>query len=159
MTKHIDHIVEQGVIAGLVTPSVEDVTQMVRPWPVILFAGIGAWFTAIPFAVVLFILCMNVHGNAPMLAFFGMCTFAGTATALCNRRQSLFLQQLALAGLVAGSLVLFFSIAIGTENLALASFAVFCALGVVAFLTPQPWLRILLSAACTATGVFSMQFI
>ncbi|WP_332876529.1 GDYXXLXY domain-containing protein [Massilia sp. S19_KUP03_FR1] len=149
MSKQIDRILAQGVIAGLLAPVDEAPEHAPRPWPLTVFTGIGAWFAAIPFAVLLFV--MGGGGRSSMLAILCAAVLCGT-TALLRSRPPLFLEQLSLAGLVASALVLYFYIAENgsSASAALSMFAVFAAASVI---VPQPWLRMLLGAGMGITGI------
>lgn len=108
MSKQIDHILAQGVVTGLLSPADEAPTHASRPWPLTVFAGFGAWFAAIPFAVMLFLITDG--GRSSLLATLCAIVLVG-ATAVLRERPPLFVEQLALAGLVASTLVLYFNIA------------------------------------------------
>jgi uncharacterized membrane-anchored protein len=152
MSKHLDHILAQGVIAGLLAPTESSPEHAARPWPLTLLTGIGAWFAAIPFAVLLYI----VGGGERSFFLALLSTFVMFATgAVLRSRPALFLEQFALAGMVAGSLVMYFYIAENGSHATacLTMFAVFVS---AAIFLPQTWLRVLLGAAIGVTGFFGL---
>jgi uncharacterized membrane-anchored protein len=152
MSKQIDRILAQGVIAGLLAPVEEAPEHAARPWPLTVFTGIGAWFAAIPFAVLLFLIGSAGHSSA--LAILGVIVM-GSATAVLQARPPLFIEQLALAGMVASALVFYFGIAENGHHTA-AALSLFLAFAAVACIVPQSWLRALLGAAMGVTGIFGI---
>jgi len=155
MSKQIDRILEDGVLAGMLARVEEAPTHAPRPWPLTLLSGIGAWFAAIPFAVLLFLISLlGGSEHASLLAVLGtICLCA--ATIVLRARPPLFIEQLALAGMVAGALVLYFYIA-KKGNATMAALCMCAAFTAAACIVPQTWLRVLLGAVIGSTGILGL---
>lgn len=147
MSKYLSHILAQGVIDGLLKPIDDSPTTAARPWPLILFSAIGAWFSAIPFALLIY----EIAGGEQSLAISGAAVFLFTTVVLCTR-PPLFLEQLALAGMLAGALVAFFYIEKNSSTLT-ACVNLFVACAIAACAVPQAWLRSLLGAGLGIVGI------
>jgi uncharacterized membrane-anchored protein len=117
----------------------------VRPWPVVLLTGLGAWFAAVPLIIVVGMLLGDtlMRGAGPYAV--GLLVLAASLTVLHARQVPLFVEQLAVPGLIVGGGALAFglfrdlpdALAFGTlGTVALA----------VAVLVQAPWLRALLGA-------------
>lgn len=152
MSKQIDRILAQGVIAGLLAPVDQAPTHASRPWPLTVFTGFGAWFAAIPFAVMLYLITDG--GRSSLLVTLCAIVVVG-ATAILRVRPPLFVEQLALAGLVASTLVLYFHIAEHGSR-ATAALTMFVTFAAAAALVPQTWLRVLFGTAMGITGIIGM---
>lgn len=148
MSKEMDRILTEGVVAGLLAHADKAPADILRPWPLTVLTGIGAWFAAIPFAVALFLLGSSAHTSS--LVVLGT-TVMGGAIAVLKTKPPLFVEQLALAGMAASALLLYFYIGEkGSE--AIAALSICAALTAAACILPQPWLRVLLGAAIGITG-------
>lgn len=127
--------------------------QLERPWPVVLLTALGAWLAAIPILISLFLLVGDVIFRGPGPYIIGIVALAGSVALLRKPTLPLFVEQLAVPGLLAGGLSL--GIALFRDlpgDAGAAAMAALC-LG-VAFVIPRPWLGSLLgAAACTLTVV------
>lgn len=154
MSNHMDRILAQGVVAGLLAPVEETIAQAPRPWPLVLFTGIGAWFAAIPFAVLLYFL--GGHGDGAFLPIFAMIVLCGAIVVL-RHQPHLFTEQFALAGIVASALVLYFYLA-GLGSHAAAALSICAGFAATTMLVPQTWLQVLLGAGMgisAMAGIYS----
>jgi len=159
MSKHLDTVLRKAVDEGLLAAAHTEFADQHRPWPVIVMTGIAAWFAAIPLGVLvglMFLSGANVYGTALVLGL----VFLGVAAAILHKGTiPLFLEQLAIPGLIIGT-VLF---VVGLGNMGFASHDLAFAMAVaalllfgLAFLLPQAWLRVLLGAAGSSLGVMAL---
>lgn len=159
MSRHLDTVLRRAVDEGLLAAAHTEFEDQHRPWPVIVMTGIAAWFAAIPLGVLvglLFLSGANVYGTALVLGLI----FLGVATGILHQRTiPLFLEQLAIPGLIIGT-VLFVA---GLGNLGFASNDLAFAMAIaapmlfgIAFLLPQAWLRVLLGAAGSSLAVMAL---
>jgi uncharacterized membrane-anchored protein len=152
MSKHLDHILAQGVITGLLAPIGDDPAYSARPWPLTVLTGIGAWFAAIPFVVILFLI--SGGQGSLSLAILGAVVL-GIAIAVLRMRPVPFLEQFAFAAMVAGILALFANIAF-SSNIVTAARIIFFVFALVAALVPQTWLCVLLGVGMGSTAILSL---
>ncbi|WP_082542189.1 MULTISPECIES: GDYXXLXY domain-containing protein [unclassified Rhizobacter] len=137
---------------SLMTPSE---TSETRPWPVVLLTGLGAWLAAVPLIIVVGMLFGDfvTRGAGPYL--IGLLVLAGSLVVLHSRQIPLFVEQLAVPGLIVGGGVLAFGLFRDLPD-ALA----FATLGAVALaaavLVRADWLRALLGALAAATGALAL---
>jgi len=123
--------------------------QDVRPWPVVLLTGLGAWFAAVPLIVVVGLLLGDTltRGAGPYAV--GLLVLAGSVVVLHARQVPLFVEQLAVPGLIVGGGALAFGLfrdlpdALAFGTLGMVALA-------VAVLVQADWLRALLGALAAA---------
>jgi uncharacterized membrane-anchored protein len=120
-----------------------------RPWPVVLLTALGAWLAAIPLLGVVGMLLGPLIDNplGPYLA--GGLLLAGSAVVLRSKRVPLFIEQLAVPGVLVGGGALgfgFFShLPHAMASLLLGAVAVGLALWL-----RQAWLQVVLGVAAAA---------
>lgn len=116
-----------------------------RPWPVVLLTGLGAWLAAVPLILFVGMLFGDfvTRGAGPYVV--GLLVLAGSLVVLHSRQVPLFVEQLAVPGLIVGGGVLGFGLFRDLPD-AIA----FAALGTVALaaavVVRADWLRALLGA-------------
>jgi uncharacterized membrane-anchored protein len=116
-----------------------------RPWPVVLLTGLGAWLAAVPLIIVVGMLLGDfvTRGAGPYAV--GLLVLAGSLVVLHARQVPLFVEQLAVPGLIVGGGALAFGLFRDLPD-ALA----FATLGTVALavavVVRADWLRALLGA-------------
>lgn len=116
-----------------------------RPWPVVLLTGLGAWLAAVPLIIVVGMLLGDfvTRGAGPYV--IGLLVLAGSLVVLHARQVPLFVEQLAVPGLIVGGGALAFGLFRDLPD-ALA----FATLGTVALavavVVRADWLRALLGA-------------
>jgi uncharacterized membrane-anchored protein len=126
-----------------------------RPWPVVLLTALGAWLAAIPLLGVVGLLIGPLMNNplGPYLA--GGLLLAGSAVVLRSKRVPLFVEQLAVPGVLVGGGALgfgFFShLPHAMASLLLGAVAVGLALSL-----RQAWLQVLLGVAAAALAGLAM---
>jgi uncharacterized membrane-anchored protein len=153
MSKHMDRILAQGVVAGLLKPHETSPGHINRPWPLTVLTGIGAWFAAIPIAILIFLLAGTEDSAA--LAIFSAAMICAATFTLRQRMESLFMEQLALAALVGSALALGIFIAVRSSS-PIAAGTMLCVSAAVAVVVPQAWLRTLLGAAMGVLGMYTI---
>lgn len=126
-----------------------------RPWPVVLLTALGAWLAAVPILVSLFLLLGEAvfRGAGPYV--IGIIAVAGSVALLRKPALSLFVEQLAVPGLLMGGLALGIGLFRDLPDAAGAAAMAVLALG-VAFLIPRAWLGTLLGAAACAFVVMAI---
>lgn len=116
-----------------------------RPWPVVLLTGLGAWLAAVPLIIFVGMLFGDfvTRGAGPYVV--GLLVLAGSLVVLHARQVPLFVEQLAVPGLIVGGGALGFGLFRDLPD-ALA----FATLGTVALavavVVHAAWLRALLGA-------------
>lgn len=159
MSKHLDTVLRKAVDEGLLAAAHAEFEDQHRPWPVIVMTGIAAWFAAIPLGVLvglLFLSGANVYGTAFVLGL----VFLGVSVAILHKGTiPLFLEQLAIPGLIIGTVL--FVVGLGNTGFASNDLAFAMAIASpmlfgLAFLLPQAWLRVLLGAAGSSLAVMAL---
>ena len=90
MSKHIDRILAQGIVMGLLKPVDAPAGDVQRPWPLTVLTGIGAWFAAIPLAILIYLIAGK--GDSAALAIFSVVIMCGVTIAFRERMDSLFME-------------------------------------------------------------------
>lgn len=134
---------------GLLPPDAPWLAADTRPWPVVLLTALGAWLAAVPLLAVVSMLLgpLVIAGIGPWLV--GALVIAGAAVVLNARGVPLFVEQLAVPGLLVGLGTLSFG---AWRDLPSAAAALLLAAvaGVLAAAIARTWLRVLLGAAMAA---------
>ncbi len=151
LERALQSAIDSGVLpAGAAPPEPEG-----RPWPVVLLTALGAWLAALPLlgAVGLMLGDWITRGAGPYL--IGSLVLAGAVFALRQRTLPLFVEQLAVPGLLVGGGSLGFGLFRDLPSQAAAAILSLLAAG-VAWNLCRPWLRVLLGAAAAllATLIF-----
>ncbi|WP_197047006.1 GDYXXLXY domain-containing protein [Paucibacter sp. KBW04] len=153
---------------GLLPPDAQPPQSVAsRPWPVVLMTGLGAWMVAL-FLLVLLALMLNdaLKGAGGVLLgglLLGLAAFllredGAKAGSAADNSGSLFLQQLALAGLLAGFALLAFGLAEGLKIPYRYCMGLLLALALMLLrLLPQVWLRVLLGAGAAFLFLLMLQ--
>ncbi|PWF48739.1 GDYXXLXY domain-containing protein, partial [Massilia glaciei] len=150
----IDQMVLDAKAAGILPASATRPEHEARPWPVILLTGLGAWLAAIPLIMVVATLFSDFinKGLAPYIV--GGVLLAVTVMILRVRGVPLFLEQLAVPGVLVGGATLGMGLFRDMPNQAASTALALCA-AVLAWLIPRPWLRVLFGAAMCGLAVFT----
>ena len=120
-----------------------------RPWPVVLMTALGAWLAAVPLTLVIFMALGPVLRDGPGPYVIGALLLAASVAVLRRHSLPLFVEQLAVPGLLVGGLCLGYALFKDTSRLTAAVPLALLALGVAAAVA-RPWLRMLLGAAAAA---------
>lgn len=135
--------------AGLLPPDAPWLAADVRPWPVVLLTALGAWLAAVPLLAVVSMLLgpLVIAGIGPWLV--GALVIVGAAVVLNARGVPLFVEQLAVPGLLVGLGTLSFGAWRDLPSAA-AALVLAAVAGVLAAAIARAWLRVLLGAAMAA---------
>ncbi|MES2635117.1 MAG: GDYXXLXY domain-containing protein [Pseudomonadota bacterium] len=123
-----------------------------RPWPVTLLVALGAWLAAIPLIAVVGILLGPLVRNSVGALFVGILLLAASIVVLRSKDLPVFVEQLAVPGLLVGGAALGFAFFENLPDRAAACLLALVAVGVAAAI-PRPWLRVLLGAAAAGLSV------
>lgn len=129
--------------------------QVERPWPVVLLTALGAWLAAVPILVSLFLLVGEAVFRGAGAYVIGVIAVAGSVALLRKPALPLFVEQLAVPGLLMGGLALGIALFRDLPDAAGAAIMAALVLG-TAFLIPHAWLRNLLGAAACAFVVIAI---
>ncbi len=159
MIDRIDTLIADAIGEGLLPPSAARSTEEHRPWPVVLLTALGAWLAAAPllFIVSLIFGGFLTKGAGPYIV--GGLVLAGSIALLRKKTLPLFMEQLAVPGLLVGGATFgigqFNNLDGGLACLAMALVAI-----ATAALVARHWLRILLgAAACGFVGAAIAQLL
>lgn len=131
------------------TPGMARAVSTDLPWPLLMLIAIGAWLAAIPltFAFALYAQDRLIEGQAGYIA--GTLILACTVLGVHSLRHYFFIQQFAAPAIIAGLLLLGFSLFRDLDtNVAAAVLALF--VFAMAILLPIAWLRTLLAVPACA---------
>lgn len=127
----------------------------VRPWPVVLLTGLGAWLVALPLLGMVGLLFSATLGNSLGAYGVGLLLIAGAVTVLRSEGVALFVEQLATPMLLVGVGALGMGLFSHLDRNS-AAFTLALVAAAVAWLVDQTWLRRLLGAAVGALLIASM---
>lgn len=142
----LDAALKSAVAQGLLPDTAGVAAREERPWPVVLLTALGAWLAALPLVGVVGLLFSGVLGEQIGPYLIGVATLVGAVVALRSHGLRLFVEQLAVVGLLVGMAVLGVGLFrdLGTQFGAAVSLIVVLGL---AFALHQPWLRVVLGAS------------
>lgn len=149
MSGRLAEAVDQAIAEGLLPAGTTCPSQETRPWPVVLLTGLGAWLAAVPLLGMVALILGDWISSGVGSYFIGALVLACAVALLRAKDLPLFVEQLAVPGLLVGGGSLAFGIfrdlpQQGAAGL-LALLAVAVALGIA-----RVWLRVLLSALAAA---------
>lgn len=146
-THKLDHIVDAAVEAGLLPAGARSaVSRDGRPWPLLLLTALGAWLSAIPFVLMFWEIFGRQLERGPVPYILGIAVLAGAVSVLRSKKIPLFVEQLAVPGLLVGALMLGLGLA-NDIRFANASAVLALVAALVAWIVPRTWLRVLLGVA------------
>ena len=140
---HLDSALAAAQAEGLLPATLEPLTTDSRPWPVVLLTALGAWLAAGPLLIVLGFLLGDAFRHSGTAGVMGVLLVAGAVVALRSRAIPLFVEQLAIPGLMTGvGLVAWMLVdALRPQGAAMVLCAMLLALAAT---VSQTWLRALL---------------
>ena len=140
---------------GLLPATMDPLSTDSRPWPVVLLTALGAWLAAVPLLIAFGLLLGDAFRHSGTAGVMGGLLMAGSVVLLRSKTIPLFVEQLAIPGLMTGvGLVAWM---LGDALRAQGAATVLCPLLLVlAACLPQTWLRALLGAAAAATAGFAL---
>ncbi|MES2585271.1 MAG: GDYXXLXY domain-containing protein [Pseudomonadota bacterium] len=144
-TDRLDHVLQTAMVAGVLPAGASRPEQDNRPWPVVLLTALGAWLAAVPLLIVVGMLVGDAALRGVGTYAIGGLVLAGAVAMLRARTLPLFVEQLAVPGLMVGGALLGYALFRDMPNrgAAAASAALVAA---VVWAVPKPWLRVLLGA-------------
>jgi len=143
--------IDQGLLPADATLPAQDS----RPWPVVLLTGLGAWLAAVPLLGVVSLLLRDLLLRGPGPYLCGLLVLAAAVVVLRSRELPVFLEQLAVPGLLVGGGSLAFGLSRDLSGQAAAGLLAVVALGVAAAIR-QAWLRALLGAVAAALALAAL---
>lgn len=155
-TTRLDTTLAAAQAEGLLPTTLAPLDTDSRPWPVVLLTALGAWLAAVPLLIVVGFLLGDAFRHSGTAGVMGALLTAGSVVVLRSKAIPLFLEQLAIPGLMTGVGLIAWMVAEQLDD-AQGAAAVLCPLLLVLSATlPQTWLRALLGAATAALGGFAL---
>lgn len=157
MRDALDEVMAQARAEGLLP---EDAARPVgehRPWPVVLLTALGAWLAALPLLGVVGLLLGPLVDNplGPYVA--GGLLLAGSVVVLRSKTVPLFVEQLAVPGVLAGGGALGFGLFSHLPDALAAVLLAAVAVG-LALAVRQAWLQTLLGAAAASLAGIALLY-
>lgn len=156
MSRELDNAVRKAISAGLLPAGAAASPEWSRPWPVVLLTGVGAWFAALPVLAFIYFAFYGALTDGASLYILGALMLGGAVATLRLSGLSLFVEQLALPGGLAGAGMIAFRL---YRDLSSSSASIVLALlaGLIAALVARNWLRTLMgaSACCLMVSAFA----
>jgi uncharacterized membrane-anchored protein len=140
---------------GLLPSTVEPVASESHPWPVVLLTALGAWLAAVPLLIVVGFLLGDDFHRSGTAGIMGTLLLAVSMVMLRSKAIPLFVEQLAIPGLMSGVGLIAWMLGDGLRAQGAATVLCPLLLALSAAL-PQTWLRALLGAAAAAVGGFAL---
>ncbi len=155
MSDRLDQTLQDAIEVGLLPAQARRPDGDGRPGSVVLLTALGAWLAAVPLlgAVALLLGDVLYRGLGPYL--IGALVLAGAVVTLRSRGVPLFVEQLAVPGLLVGIGSLGFGVFRDLPTDLGAGVLSLVALG-LAGLLPRVWLRVLLGAAAVGLAVVAL---
>lgn len=155
MSDPLDRTLAAAIAAGILPADAARPADEARPWPVVLLTALGAWLAAIPLVMALGLLLGDRLLHGPDAYVAGFLVLAAAAVTLRSSSLPLFVEQLAVPGLLVGLGTLGF--ALGDDLPKETAHALVGVLTLtLAALLPRPWLRVLLGAAAACLFVLAL---
>ena len=150
----LEAAVSEGVLSDSDSPGAG--TAETRPWPVVLLTAFGAWLAAIPLCGFVGVLLTDLIWKGGAVYLIGAVCLVGAVGLLRARQVALFVEQLAVPGLLVGGCLLAFGLYRDLSGREASAALLAVSLG-VAVVVPQAWLRACLGSA--AAGLTLMVLI
>lgn len=149
-------LLERAKAEGLLPADASWPMHEQRPWPVVLMTAVGAWFAAVPLLIMVALLLGDVlmKGGGPYVVGAGV--LALSVWLLRETKLPLFVEQLAVPGLLVGGGLLGYALFRDIDS----RWAALPLLGLsllVAALVDRGWLRVLLGALAAVLTGFLLQ--
>ena len=145
----LEHTLQEAIRLGILPPTASRPLQDSRPWPVVLLTALGAWLAAIPLLIVIGRLLGELIRYGIGTYIVGLLVLAGAVVILRARDVPLFVEQLAVPGLLVGGGSLGFGLSRDLPPQMAATVLALLAIG-IAWAINRAWLRVLLGAAAAA---------
>lgn len=145
-SNRLDQALRAAIAAGVLPAHTTRPTNDTRPWPVVLLTALGAWLSAIPLLGLAGLLLGDLINRGVGPYFIGTLVLAGAAVVLRSREVPLFIEQLAVPGILVGGGVLGFGLFRDLPGQPASAVLAVVAAGLAVALR-QSWLRVLLGAS------------
>jgi uncharacterized membrane-anchored protein len=147
MSRQMDRILQDAVVEGLLGPAAAPSPADERHWSVIAFTAFAAWLSAVPLVgVILGLFFLSDHLES-LCGVLGLPILVASVLVLRARKLSLFVEQLAVPGLLAGAGLLAFQVLVATDSNGATLMALLIVASAVALAVPQAWVRTLMGVA------------
>lgn len=151
MSRHDDALSELMAAAvrdGILPPDAARPAHDARPWPLVLMTAFGAWLAAVPMLLLLGFMLGDFLERGIGTYLVAVLVLAGACAVIRLQAASLFLEQLAIPGLLVGGALLGYALFRDAHS-QVAGLLLGAACLAVAAILPRDWLRVLLGfAAC-----------
>ncbi|WP_396268074.1 GDYXXLXY domain-containing protein [Ideonella sp.] len=154
-TDRLQSAIAAAQAQGLLPDTIEPINTDSRPWPVVLLTALGAWLAAVPLLIVVGFLLEDAFRHSSSAGLMGALLTAGSVVVLRSKAVPLFVEQLAIPGLMTGMGLIAWMLGDGLRAQGAATALCPLLLALSAML-PQTWLRALLGAAAAAAGGFAL---
>lgn len=142
----LERTLQEAIRVGILPPTASRPTQDNRPWPVVLLTALGAWLAAIPLLLVIGLLLGELIRYGIGTYIVGLLVLTGAGMILRSRDVPLFVEQLAVPGLLVGGTTLGFGLFRDLPPQMAATVLALLAIS-IAWAIHRTWLRVLLGAA------------
>lgn len=152
--QRLKDLIQSASARGILSPDAMP-EPVARPWPIVLMTGLGAWLSALPLVVVMFMIFGDALTKGPLIYFLGAILIAAAVVVLRRGDTSEFVEQLGLPALLVGGALLAFGLERDTPPMlagALMTLIIFA----VTFMVPHNWIRVLLGAFGCATFIMTV---
>lgn len=150
----LEQVLQRAMASGVLPPTASPPAQDVRPWPVVLLTGLGAWLAAIPLLGVVWLLFGDWISRSAGSYAIGVLVLVGAIAVLRSPQVPLFVEQLAVPALLVGGGSLAFGLFRDLPQQGAAALLAVVALGVAAVIA-QPWLRVLLGVVAAGMAALA----
>lgn len=155
MADRLDALIAQAVGAGLLPATATRPGGEQRPWPVVLLTALGAWLAAVPLLGMVSLLLGPLMNNPLGPYLVGALVLAGSAVVLHSRSVPLFVEQLAVPGVLVGGGSLGFGLFRDLPDAGAALVLAIIALA-LALAVHQAWLRVLLGVTMAGLVAYAL---
>jgi len=155
MSRSMEAILRDALAQGLLDAATARPLETERHWSLLLFTAVAAWLCAIPVMGVVLLLSFGVFERSSGL-LVGIPLMAGSVMLLRQRSRSLFLEQLAMPGLLAGAALFAYQAESWTGSLSVGLGLLVPVACAVAVLVGQVWVRVLAGVAIAASAAAAL---
>lgn len=155
-SEQLQAVLRAGASQGWMPADATLPTDDTRPWPLVLLTALGAWLAAIPlfgFFAMLLGPALTQHGGAYVV---GVPVLGVAALVLRQPGLPVFVEQLAVPGLLTGMVSLAFGLFRDLPHQTASALMMAVCVALIAFL-PRAWLRVLLGAAAAILLMLAVQ--
>lgn len=146
MSRELDNAIRKAIAAGLLPADATASVKAGRPWPVVLLTGLGAWLAALPLLAFLYFVSYSALKEGASAYVLGALMLGGAVGLLRLSGLSIFVEQLAIPVLLAGSAMIAFGL-YRDFSITFACTVLVPIAGLIAAVVARNWLRALLGAA------------